>query len=237
MTRKIAFVNEQTMMPHDAFLPVIGALQTQLDRDVLPVWTGIMADSDIVLGLVGQGEAPPPDAEVIVLGTDSDQPGTLGYHQQTAQGKALAYCFLHTDLLAGASPSVTIGHETLEMVVDPHLEMTFRSADGHRFYLKEVGDPVEDDRYGIMVDGVLLSDWTYPAFWSSNPSGGPYDAGGDVTAPMQILDGGYLAYYELGKGWTQDVAGQRVRKGWRFDVAQIPFKDRRRSTRWHMEVN
>ena len=48
-----------------------------------------------------------------------DQAGALGYHEITSQGTPLGKVFAKLDLQSGASWTVTLSHELLEMLADP----------------------------------------------------------------------------------------------------------------------
>jgi hypothetical protein len=65
--------------------------------------------------------------------------------------------------------SQTLSHEILEMLVDPWLSnVTFAGAgnpNSATVFLREICDPVAGYTYNI--DGVPVSDFTYPQFWMS----------------------------------------------------------------------
>lgn len=129
----------------------------------------------------------------IVVNLHSDQAGALGYHDVHPNGLPFARVFAADDFQYGVSMSVTIAHEHAEMRVDPDINREW--VDGSRAYLVEVGDPVEDDLYGFEIDGVLMSDFVLPAYYSKGT--GPYDYKNKLQSGCPtLLSGGYISYIE-----------------------------------------
>jgi len=128
--------------------------------------------------------------------------------------------FVADDQKYGSLVSVTASHELLEALADPEINECVINADGSKLYAKEVSDAVEDDSFGYKITvtnpdttttDVVVSDFVKKAFWCNNytPAEGtqnPYDFGGYVTAPYQILKAGYLSVVDMtnpGAGWQQ----------------------------------
>lgn len=207
--RTIQFVNESTVVTDAQLTPIIAALQIQVSRDFAPWW-----DADAKLVQVPKGSKPAAGTAVMLLLDDADQAGALGYHDETADGHPIGKVFARTDKTYGSSLSVTISHETLEMLADPYIDRTIEISTGARhgglLYALEVADAVEDDSLGYQINGVLVSDFITPFFFSQNPPPGmKLDFCGHVTKPFQILKGGYLGVMKLtesAKGWTQVTA-------------------------------
>src|SRR5262249_30692628 len=111
----------------------------------------------------------------IVDAIPGSEPGESGIHLDDL-GQPYA------EVLNGDSLSVTISHEMLEMLVDPWGTRLINAADldpyssGHPVqYLVEVCDPCQVFSYP--VDGVLVSDFILPSFYSAN-----------ATRPVDFLD-------------------------------------------------
>jgi hypothetical protein len=199
----VLVVNESTVATDDQLLKIVGALQRQVSEDFAPVW-GI----DATLGYVKKGEVPDPAAWVLGIFDTSDQAGALGYHDVTEAGLPLGKVFAKTDLDLGSSLSVTISHELLEMLLDPDINLSVfvqKTDTEGIIYAYEVADACEDDSFGYLIDGVLVSDFVYPAWFESFNLKGPYDKQAKISAPFQLLSGGYISAYQIPNvgGWTQ----------------------------------
>ena len=204
-TVTIAVFNHSTALSDDKVMGALPALQTQISRDFAPVY-----GTDANLVFVSQQTRPPAGAWWLVVFDNSDQPGALGYHDLTDEGRPLAKVFAGTDIAHGLSWTVTMSHELLEMLADPDIDMTVfyqSSASGGRLYAYEVCDAPEADKYGYEIDGVLVSDFVYPAwFQDSSAADAQLDHAGHIKAPLELLPGGYIGVFDLvGTGWTQLV--------------------------------
>lgn len=199
----ITITNQSTVLATTEFQDIVRALAVQLDRDFSPVW----------------GENPtlstttnPPGSWELIVFDNADQAGALGYHDITADGTPLGKVFAKTTINAGDKVSVTMSHELLEMIVDPDINLVAEYDDKAgapaKFYAYEVCDAPEDDQYGYMIGDVLVSDFVYPAFFEGWRTKGStqFDFNKKITAPFQILTGGYLSILDLGNlgaGWQQ----------------------------------
>ena len=98
--------------------------------------------------------------------------------------------------------SVTLSHETLEMVTDPFGNRLVAAA--HPFdprrrvrYLLEVCDPCQAVWYP--VNGVPVSDFYCPRYFDPVlPDRDRYSFTGAIERPLQILEGGYLTWIDPG---------------------------------------
>src|SRR6266581_2922217 len=74
----------------------------------------------------------------------------------------------------------------------------------------EVADACEADAYGYSIDGTLVSDFVYPAWFEDfRPEGSAqFDYGNRVTRPFEVLPGGYIGVFDVGggSGWAQITA-------------------------------
>jgi hypothetical protein len=199
----ISIFNESTVATDGQLAPIAVALQKQVTNDFYPVW-GIKA----TVIYVPKGRTPDPLSWQLGVFDNSDQAGALGYHDITAQGQPLGKVFAETDIQNNSSLSVTISHELLEMLGDPDINLTafLQSSDtAGTLYAYETCDACEDDSLGYMIDGVLVSDFVYPAWFESFRTSGPFDKQGKISAPLQLLPGGYIGVYQIPNsgGWTQ----------------------------------
>jgi hypothetical protein len=135
--------------------------------------------------------------ELHFLGT-SDQAGALGYHFDE-NGIPIMRVFVKTDQKYGLSWQVTATHEIFEALVDPWCLVASQDPTLNKFYGYEVGDPVEGDQFAYVYNGVKISDFVLPAWFTGDP--GPYDFAEKCSKPFQILPNGYVSIYEAGS-WT-----------------------------------
>lgn len=204
----ISIFNASTVASDAQLAPIVKALQIQVLLHFAPVW-----GRGAILKYVPKGATPNPNDWQLGVFDNSDQAGALGYHDITAAGQPLGKVFAETDLQYGSSLPVTLSHELLEMLIDPDINLSafIQSSDtAGVIYAYEVCDAVEDDSLGYLINGILVSDFVYPAWFESFRTTGPFDWQEKVTAPFQLLAGGYISVYQIPNsgGWTQLNAAQ-----------------------------
>jgi len=217
----IAYIRETNMLTDALVQSYVLAQQTQITRDFLPIW-----HLDAVCVFVKPGGVIPQGAWTVHFREHSPDPGALGFHDD--QGNPSAYVFVADDLADGMSWTVTASHETLEMLVDPTINLTRdRTLNGTTWeYAAEVCDPPEDDSYAYWIAGSdgrrhLLSAFVTPA-WFDEHGKAPYafPTRTPIHAPFEILVNGYIGRREISPKvgeWTQQMAQQagcRVNKKW-----------------------
>ncbi len=105
--------------------------------------------------------------------------------------------------------TVAASHELCEMLVDPYgnrvqssrsIEIVggkIQDGDSEFDYLVEACDPCEADNYAYTISGIGVSDFITPHFYDpvTTPSA-RYSFTGAITAPRQILPGGYISWVD-----------------------------------------
>ena len=95
-----------------------------------------------------------------------------------------------------------MSHEVLEMAVDPQGTLTcagnsLKSGQGHVEYLVEVCDPCQAANFAYSVNSVMVSDFYTPQYFDPVKSNGVrYSFSGSVRGPGEVLDGGYLSWFD-----------------------------------------
>lgn len=191
----LAVVNHSTVVLDAEAQAVTKSLQQQVQNDLGATW-GITAG---IFPFTSKMVVPASYWQVLIL-DDSDQAGALGYHDLTKFDQPVAKVFARTDNQNNLSWSVTASHEVLEMLVDPQLVFT-ADLGPQKAVALEVGDPVEADRYGYLINGVMVSDFVLPN-WFTSASVGKTDFCGHLTKPLTLLPGGYVSVKNSGT-WTQ----------------------------------
>jgi hypothetical protein len=204
----VAVINASSVVTDDEVKALVTALQIQVDRDFEPAW-GIGA----YIEPVPKGGRPEPGAWWLVILDNSDQAGALGYHDLTNEGLPLSKVFAKSDMDYGAQWTVTASHELLEMLADPDIDLTvFDQPTGNTgtLYAYEVCDACEADDYGYAINGVLVSDFVYPAWFESfrQPKSTQFDHAHKISQPFALLPGGYIGVFDVtaGTGWSQKTA-------------------------------
>lgn len=196
---QLALMNRSTTLKDAEVAAAAPAFDLQIQRDVAPAW-GINAK----LTFYAKGQIPPANAWQVLVLDNSDQAGALGYHDLTPAGYPLSKVFAATDKAFKLSWTVTTSHEICEMLVDPDCVLAAQINDT-TFVAYELCDPVEADRFGYLINGVLVSDFVLPSYFQP-AAHKPFDFMNRLTRPLTLLPGGYLSLWTPKGGWAQKNA-------------------------------
>lgn len=229
---KLAIINDPDSGASDAeVMRWCVAVSYQLANEFFDAW-GI---AGVELRFIGPGDKPAPDEWWVTCLANSDEAGALAYHDLTPHGMPLAKVFVGTMLKDGVSASVGFDHEILEMLADPNIQLEARHANGDSYPLENC-DPVEADECGYKAaNGVLLSDFVYPS-WFSSQGNAPFDYKGHLTAPFTLASGGYAMVVRNGNyvqlnGDRVHASKLRPAVGSRREKRRTPRDTWRRSTK------
>lgn len=213
----IAIVNVSTVLSDAQISTATAALQIQIDRDFGPAW---QIGADLIS--VATGAPVPSGTWVIYVMDTTDQAGELGYHDITSEGNPLGKIFAKDDMTYGLSWTVTLSHELMEMLADPYIQNSVFVQDTNttgRLYALEVADSCQEDSFGYSINGVLVSDFVFPAWFEGfrSQDSTRFDYMGVLRAPLTLAKGGYIGVFEVNPqttGWSQKLAemtpGRRV---------------------------
>lgn len=199
---QVVVINESSVLQDADIGPVLAALQIQASRDFAPVWG---RDCDLLQTVFKQSTPPPAAAWWVALLDDSDQAGALGYHDLTPEGLPLAKVFAKTDQAYGLKWTVTVSHELLEMLGDPYINLCAQDPGSGDIYAYEACDAVEADGDGYAVNGIQLSNFVLPYWFTSPYPGTKVDFLGQLQRPLQLRPGGYISVFRNGQ-WSQENA-------------------------------
>jgi hypothetical protein len=167
---------------------VSAALQKQAVRDLAPIW-GVTATVDAFAGL----RTVPVGYWPVIIVDDVKDAG--GYHLDV---RGHPYALVEYS----ASWSLTASHETLEMLCDPWGRRVAagrspKRGQGQVEFLVEACDPCESAEFAYTINGVLVSDFITPHFYDPRRTiGARYSFTGAIKSPRQILQGGYISWWE-----------------------------------------
>jgi hypothetical protein len=229
---KIAVINSSTVVTDAEIAAAVPAMQKQVHRDFAPAW-----GADAELTFVPTGKKPAAGAWWLIVLDDSDQAGALGYHDLTNDGLPLSKVFAKSDQQYGYNWTVTASHELLEMLADPDINLTVfvqSSNTAGTMYAREVCDACEADALGYEIDGVLVTDFVYPAWFQSfrKAKSTRFDHKDHLTKPFELATGGYIGAFDIssGSGWHQiQASASKTRYADRAPVGSR--RERRRTPR------
>jgi hypothetical protein len=170
--------------------PVSAAIQKQISRDFGPMWN-VQATVDAFDKLEDV-----PIGYWHVLLQDELPSGAAGLHKRDDNKQPFALVALTTNW------TVFMSHEVLEMLVDPQGTLTragnsLKSGQGRVEYLIEVCDPCQASNLAYSVNSTMVSDFYTPQYFDPVKSSGVrYSYSGQVRGPREVLDGGYLSWFD-----------------------------------------
>ena len=201
---QIAVINESTAISDGDVQKMIPAFDQQWNKDLRTVW-GV---DDATFKFIPKGQTPPKGSWWCVFLDNSDQAGALAYHDLTNEGLPISKVFVKTLIQDKASISVGATHELCEMAVDTWLNSAYQDPHG-TFWAGEVCDPVESDKYGYEIGGVLVTDFITPNWFAHEHAHGAIDLKNHARTAFQVLSGGYAQRFDPRRGWVQ-VNGRTV---------------------------
>ncbi len=173
----IAIVNRTKSVSDTTLQGVMAAVAQQVHNEFKAKW-----GYDATFKFVGKSQSTSSsDWNVYV----DDRKGD--YHT-VSRGVPVGYC--HVNGVSVDYWTNTISHEVLELRADPFVNTTYTRPDGTTGYV-EVCDACETNDQGYRINTILMSDFVYPSWFKANGTS-PYDYRGLITAPFQVLSGGYL---------------------------------------------
>ncbi len=203
----IAIVNHSTLVTNADVQVMTQACAHQIRYHVSPGWGKTAAvvyfPSDSVV---------PPNAHIIGIFDNSDQPGALGWHTEDAgeaiYGRVFAKPVLDNGgdaLTKNLSVASVLSHECIEMLGDQSCSLWAQDAYGH-LHAYELCDPVESASYQITIGAVnvTVSDFVLPSWFDSHAkSGDKFSYMNRIHAPFTLDTGGYEVWMRSGGNPTQ----------------------------------
>jgi hypothetical protein len=191
LTYHLALISPTPAVSAESVMEVAAAIQRQVVRDFAPAW-GVAATVEPFARL----DQVPTGYWPIILRDSLRDPSEAGVHLDD-HGQPLAL------VQANNVWSLSASHEAMEMLADPYGNRLIpggplMAGQGVVEYLVEVADPVASVANGYSVNGILVSDFVTPQYFS-HPAAVPgtnYSFTGAVPRPRDVVDGGYVTWRE-----------------------------------------
>jgi hypothetical protein len=203
-TKQLAVVSETARLEFEEVAVVAAALQRQMLEHFSEHW-----DVGAIVNAYRRLEEVPTHYWPIMI-VDHIQGAAGIHHDDRGQPFAL--------VTFGPSWSLAASHECLEMLVDPSgntlrvgpvpaIEGVLASTSSSDVeFLVEICDPCEDPRYAYHIDGILVSEFYTREYFAPRPSSGAqYSFNYSITAPREVLPGGYLSWRDPISGTWQQI--------------------------------
>ncbi len=174
----IAVINSTSKVSDATIQATANAVASQVHNEYKARW-----GNDATFVFVGRGKTAPKGAWLCYV---DDRKGD--YHTVGKGNIPTAYC--HVSGVSQDYWTNTVSHEVLEMRTDAFLNNTYTRPDGSTGSV-EVCDACEQNDQGYRISGVLMSDFVYPSWFKASGTS-PFDQTRLITAPFQVLAGGYL---------------------------------------------
>jgi hypothetical protein len=160
----VSVINKSKIVTNSDVVPVVAALQSQVSEHLAPRW-----HIDAVLDFVPAGKNVPSSNWRLEILDDTDIPPDSGYHNVGSDGIPYGRVFVNTSRQYKENWTITASHELLEMLVNPYAVFAayvpFDDNTG-TFYNLEICDPVSPDVNGYKINGIGVSDFVFPEWFS-----------------------------------------------------------------------
>ena len=224
MRRQLAVINKSSYtIDFTQLAAATKSLQTQIDRDLFPVW-GSQAQ------ISPMHPQDPINTNIWTINILDKSEFGLGVHLHP---NGIPFAEVQYDPQSWDNTTVTLSHEMMEMLVDPFGNRFLKAldidpaSDGHLVsYLVEVGDPCETSQY--YIDGVAVSDFITPEYYNNRaPPFTQLDYLRKLEKPFDVPEGCYISYEDpVDHNWHQkNVNGEFVSLG-SIDNNKNPREDR-----------
>lgn len=174
----IAIVNKTSSVSDATLTSVMNAVASQVHNEYKAKW-----GNDATFVFVGKGKTAPSSAWKCYIDD------TKGDYHTVSGSQPVAYCHVKGETVDYWTN--TISHEVLEMRTNPNINQVRYEQNGTAVNL-EVCDACETNDQGYRISSILMSDFVYPN-WFNYKATSSFDYRGLITAPFQVLPGGYLS--------------------------------------------
>jgi hypothetical protein len=195
----VALVNKGALLTPVEMSRIAAAINIQVREHVAPMWNTFAN----VFSVAPDAKLPLDTWRVYFYDRprDLNDYGFLGRHvHETERAVPTGYVFVDPIRLHGGSVSEIASHETIEMLVDPWVNLEVRRTlqdNVTELWAREVCDPVQGIGYDI--HGVRVADFVYPEYFLDGADG-PFDFLHAVKSSFEITSGGYASITRIEGG-------------------------------------
>lgn len=205
----ISLINHSTSLSDEEVQCVIRAINRQVKEDFEPYWSfgatlrlegmiGKRADIKSLSGMRGDA--------VLYLNDKTNIKDALGYHDKNNRGIPYGFIFLDLCKKLGESWTVTLSHETMELIADAQSNLLVQgphpdNPEHEVFHWFEMCDAVQSESYKI--DGIEVSNFVLPSYFTPGEQAGArndflgrLDADRKGLASFGVKPGGYIGFYD-----------------------------------------
>jgi hypothetical protein len=190
---RVALVSETKELEMAVLSRVAAALQKQVSRDLKPVW-----NVDGTVEAYKSLKDVPPGYWPIIVKDNIGFTGVTGIHlDKDGQPFALVKYLKDDD-----DWTLHASSQLVDMLVDPLSNRVIAAPspypeDNNKVVdiLVEIAQPIQGKERGYRIDGVLVTDFVTPEFFSANRSSElRYSLKRSITGPLKILKEGYITW-------------------------------------------
>jgi hypothetical protein len=231
-TMIINIVKGEKTMTKSRLRRALSAVQKQIDRDFTPYW-GMPC-------MLREGPPQRPagpehqDSCVLYIQKKANIEDALGYHDRTARGVPFGFVFLDVSLELGEPWTVTLSHEVLEMIADPHVNVLAMGPHPTQrrsvFHWYEMCDAVQAQTYNI--DGTEVSNFLLPFYFTVEAEPGPCDFLKSGVKSFKVAPGGYVGFFDPDKGEHVTYAARGDKQAQKRMKVKAALGPARRSNRY-----
>jgi hypothetical protein len=203
----VSVINSSKVLKDAEIAAAVPALQIQVSEHLAPRW-----HIDAALEFVPTGKQPSSSGNWrLEILDDTDYPPDSGYHNVGSDGIPYGRVFVNTVRQYKESWTITASHELLEMLVNPYVYLAaYVPFDGDYSYSGtfcslEICDPVSPDANGYKINGIDVSDFVFPEWFSPFLARPGADQSKQVDYCKHLADPAPV----IGSGTTISVFGWR----------------------------
>ncbi len=213
-TPQIALLSESSHLSHDWLWNMRWVLDYQLRWQASPL---LKVAADVIL--LDPSKPIPPDTWVLHLVDKLEESGALGWHDEDGNEVPYGRIGIEDTLNDNLQPSEVVAHEALEMLYDPHVNLTAFDPQSGRLYPTELCDPVQGGAYDLGAPygrktGWIVSDFVTTGWFDPNTgTNEPTSYRHTVKGPFSLGVQGYVSFSTtLPPSWEQQFGEQADRK-------------------------
>lgn len=203
----ISTINRSKRLSDEDILPVIRAINRQIQEDFYPYWSlsaSLRLEGKIDAKVDKNTLSDMRGDAVLYLADEADMEDALGYHHSNFRGIPYGFVFMDVCARLKENWTVTLSHEALELIGDMQGNLLVQGPHPNNpkkevFHWFELCDAVQSQTYRI--DGIEVSNFVLPAYFTLTEEEGSRNdflakkVKGKGLASFGISAGSYIGFY------------------------------------------